>query len=73
VIDELFRAFDALANNPETGMNIDHVRPNLRLLLLSKPAANYLVFYYVVADGVMISAIIQGARDWIGMFARGER
>jgi toxin ParE1/3/4 len=73
VIDELLRAFESLAHNPEAGTNIDHVRPHLRLLVPSKPAANYLVFYYVVADGVMISAIIHAARDWIGMFARGER
>jgi toxin ParE1/3/4 len=73
VIDEVFRAFDSLADDPEAGTNIDHIRPHLRLLVPSKPAANYLVFYYVVADSVMISAIIHAARDWIGMFDRGER
>jgi plasmid stabilization system protein ParE len=73
VMDELLRAFESLAHNPEAGTNVDHVRPQLRLLVPSNPSANYLVFYYVVTDGVMISSIIHAARDWIGMFDRGER
>jgi toxin ParE1/3/4 len=73
VIDELFRVFDSLAVEPETGISLDDLRQNLRVCIPLKPAANYLVFYYVVPDGVMISAIIHSARDWIGMFARGER
>ncbi len=73
VVDELFRAFDLLAISPEMGISLDELRPQLRMFLPSKPAANYLVFYYVVPDGVMVSGVIHSARDWIGMFSRGER
>ena len=48
VIDELFRSFDRLAINPEMGMSLDQLRAELRMLVPSKPAANYLVFYYVL-------------------------
>jgi toxin ParE1/3/4 len=73
VIDELFKSFDLLAGEPEMGISLHELRPQLRMLQPSKPAANYLVFYYPVPDGVMISGVIHAARDWVGMFSRGER
>ena len=73
VIDVLFRSFAQLADNPDYGISLDELRSNLRMFQPSKPAAKYLVFYYFVPDGVMISAVIHSARDWIGLFSRGER
>jgi toxin ParE1/3/4 len=73
VIDELFRTFDALAAYPKIGTSLDDLRLELRMFVPSKPAASYVVFYYPVPDGVMISGVIHAARDWIGMFSSGER
>jgi toxin ParE1/3/4 len=73
VIDELFKSFDLLTGEPEMGISLDELRPQLRMFQPSKPAANYLIFYYLVPDGVMVSGVIHAARDWIGMFTRGER
>jgi plasmid stabilization system protein ParE len=72
VIDELFRAFDILATNPDLGISLNELRANLRMFRPAKPAASYLVFYYAVPDGVMVSAILHSARDWMGMLLRGE-
>ena len=73
VVDELFRSFDLAASDPELGINLHDVRAGLWMFLPNKPAGNYLIFYYKVPDGIMISAIIHSARDWLGMVARGER
>jgi plasmid stabilization system protein ParE len=72
VVDQLFRAFDSLATSPELGVSLDELRPQLRMLIPQKPAAKYLVFYQIVSDGVMVSAVIHSARDWMGMLKRGE-
>ena len=58
--------------NPEMGMSLDELRAELRMVP-SKPATNYLIFYYVVPDGIMVSGVIHASRDWIGMFTRHER
>jgi toxin ParE1/3/4 len=47
--------------------------PNLRMFVAKKPAQNYVVFFYPIPDGIEVSDVIHGARDWVGMFARGER
>jgi toxin ParE1/3/4 len=73
VIDELFHSFAQLADNPDFGISLDELRPNLRMFQPSKPASKYLIFYYVVPDGVMISAVIHSARDWLGIFSQSER
>lgn len=73
VVDELFRTFDAIAISPNMGTNLDELRPGLRVYVPERPATNYLVFYYRVSDGVMVSGVIHAARDWIGMISGGER
>lgn len=73
VIEELDRSFDAIAGNRESGTSLDDLRSGLRVFVPSKPAANYLVFYYLVPDGVVISDVVHASRDWIGMFSRHER
>jgi plasmid stabilization system protein ParE len=72
VIEELFNTFEALVTDPGKGMSLEELRPKLRISIPSKPASNYLVFYYVVADGVMVSRVLHAARDWMSIFSRGE-
>ena len=71
-IDELFNTFEALCIDPDKGMSLEELRPELRMSIPSKPASNYLVFYYVVSDGVMISRVLHSARDWMSIFSRGD-
>lgn len=30
-------------------------------------------FFYPIPDGIEVSAVIHGSRDWIGVFTRDER
>jgi toxin ParE1/3/4 len=73
VIDTIFQTLDAIAVNPEIGTNLDELRPGLKLFVPPRPAANYLVFYYCDPNRVTVTAVIHSARDWIGIFYRGER
>jgi toxin ParE1/3/4 len=73
VLTELFRTFQFLAAAPESGTQRDDLYPKARLFTPSRPAANYVVFFYARSDGVEISDIIHAAQDWEGMFSRGER
>ena len=72
VIDTLFRTFDALTSNPEIGTSLDHLRADLQMFVPDRPADRYVVFYYRVPDGILIAGVIHSARDWLGMFMRGE-
>jgi toxin ParE1/3/4 len=69
VIHELFRTFDSLAVNPELGASMDDLRPGLRMIVPSSPAANYLIFYRIVSDGVSVSNVIHAARDWVALMS----
>jgi toxin ParE1/3/4 len=73
VLIELRDTFHLLARNPEIGTARDDLHPNVRLFTPAKPASNYVVFFYQSAGEVEISDVIHAARDWEGMFARGER
>jgi toxin ParE1/3/4 len=73
VLIELRDTFQLLAHNPEIGTARGDLHPNVRLFTPARPASNYVVFFYQSAGGVEISDIIHAARDWEGMFARGER
>jgi toxin ParE1/3/4 len=73
VLLELQNTFMTLALNPEMGSRRDDLHPNIRMFTPSRPARNYVVFYYPRAGGIEISDVIHAARDWAGMFSRGER
>ena len=73
VLTELRDTFQLLARNPQIGTRRDDLYPNVRIFTPSRPASNYLVFFYPRPDGVEISDVIHAARDCEGMFARGER
>jgi plasmid stabilization system protein ParE len=64
VIDALTDTFRLIARDREIGSSLENLRPGLRMFMGSKPADNYIVFYYLVPDGVMISRVLHTARDW---------
>lgn len=73
VLDALLDAFQLLAASPLLGALREDLRPDLRVFSGKKPAAQYLIFYYPRSDGIEVSTVIHGARDYLGMFQRGER
>jgi len=64
VIDAIRDTFRLIARDREIGTCLESMRPGLRMSLASKPADKFIVFYYLVADGVMISRVLHSARDW---------
>jgi plasmid stabilization system protein ParE len=64
VIDALNDTFRLIAHDREIGTSLTNLRPGLRMSIGAKPADKYIVFYYVVSDGVMISRVLHSARDW---------
>jgi toxin ParE1/3/4 len=73
VLLELEATFQSLARDPEIGTRRHDLHPNIRIFVPSRPASNYVVFYYPCPDGIEISDVVHAARDWIGMFSTGER
>jgi toxin ParE1/3/4 len=73
VLDRLHETFMMLANHPHVGMLRDDLVPGIRVFSPPRPAHNYVVFFYPMSNGIEVSAVIHGSRDWIGIFARGER
>jgi toxin ParE1/3/4 len=73
VLTELRNTFQLLAKNPELGTRRDDLHPNVRVFSPSRPARNYIVFYYPRSNGVEIWDVIHAAQDWEGMFAHGQR
>lgn len=73
VLIELRNTFRALAENSQLGTRRDDLRPDVRLFTPSRPASNYVIFFYPCPGGVEISDVVHAAQDWEGTFARGER
>lgn len=73
VLDKLLESFRLLAKERELGAARGDLTKNLRVFRPGRPAANYLVFYYPIDNGIEVSHVIHGAQDWLGMFQRGER
>ena len=73
VLTELRKTFELLARHPQIGTSRDDLHPNVRTFTPSRPARNYIVFFYPRPGGVEVSDIIHAAQDWEGMFGRGER
>jgi plasmid stabilization system protein ParE len=73
VLAGLRDTFSMLAASPQIGELRDDLSPGVRMQLAKRPAHKYVIFYYDRGDGVEISDVIHGARDWPGMFARGQR
>jgi toxin ParE1/3/4 len=73
VLVAIFHTFDRLAIDRELGSSLEGLRPGLRMLTPGRPAEKYVVIYYLVPDGVLISGVYHSARDWYGFLSRGER
>jgi plasmid stabilization system protein ParE len=73
VLDTLLDTFEHLAANPLMGMARDDLHAGLRMFVPRHPADHIVIFYYPLANGIEVSDVIHAARDWLGMFERGER
>ena len=58
-IDRLTSPLPLLARNPRLGRSRDEIQPGLRSL----PVDDYVVFYQVMLQGILILRILHGARD----------
>jgi len=50
---------ELLADNPNIGIN----RPDLHEAVCSFPVGNYVIFYQLCRDGILILRVLHGARD----------
>jgi toxin ParE1/3/4 len=73
VLEALHETFVLLASSPSIGTLRNDLRPSLRSFLAKKPAGKYVVFYYPLPDGIEVATVLHASRDYLGMFARGER
>lgn len=73
VLQTLLNSFESLAESPAMGVLRDDLHPGLRIFSPSRPAHNYVICFYSLADGVEISDVIHGARDWPELFHSGDR
>ena len=73
VIAALYESFAFLARHPRSGRKRDDLIPGICVFPARKPADKYVIFYYDQENGIEISDVIHGARDWQGMFSRGDR
>lgn len=73
VLDGLHEAFKLLADNPEIGTDCGDLRPNLQVFPGRGAAHSYLIFYYAIPNGIEVSTIIHGARDYPAVFESGNR
>ena len=73
VLDGLHEGFQLLAENPLMGALREDLRPNLRVFPGRGAARNFVIFYYPAADGIEVSTVIHGARDYPSLFAAWER
>lgn len=61
-----------LSARSEADLQLGERRDDLRPGLRSSTVGSYVVFYFPLADGVEVVAIIHGARDVESLFRRGE-
>ncbi len=73
VVAALFDAFEVLGENPEAGERRDELRAGLRVFSPRPPAHNYVICYSQTRQGVEISRVFHGARDWMQLIRRGNR
>ena len=74
VLDSLLEAFQLLSRPQlELGVRRDDLHPGINLFVPPPPADSYIIFFYHLPNGVEISDVIHGSRDWVGMLSRGER
>lgn len=60
MIDEILEDAESLGQFPEMGRTRNDLEPGLRCLVVRR---DYLVFYTVKVDAVVIARVIHGSRD----------
>jgi toxin ParE1/3/4 len=63
-IDKLNHKFILLAESPKLGRNRSELSPELR----SFPNGNYIIFYRLISDGILVVRILHGSRDINSIF-----
>jgi toxin ParE1/3/4 len=56
---EIYERFETLLKFPESGRRRDELKKGLR----SFPVEKYLVFYFIIEDGIRIARILHSAQD----------
>jgi len=59
-LDRIDAACDMLAENPQAGPRREDLARGLRFY----PVGNYLIFYTVADDGIIVVRVLHGARDY---------
>lgn len=65
IMRDIATRFETLLDFPEAGIKRDELKKGLR----SFPVGNYLVFYFITADGIKIVRVLHGRRDIESLFA----
>ncbi len=65
-LDELYKKFLLLAENPKIGRSHDEFIVHLR----SFPHKKYVIFYFLTENGIEIYRVLHGARDIEDLFDR---
>lgn len=73
ILETLHSTFQVLADHPNVGTLREDLLPRIRVFSPPRPANAYVVFFYPMPGGVEVAAVVHGSRDWITVFARGER
>mgnify|MGYP001336683723 CR=1 FL=1 len=72
-LDTLRSTFQLLAANPQMGTARDDLHLGLRAFTPQRPAAHYIVFFTAIPEGVLVTDIMHGARNWEALFLGRER
>jgi toxin ParE1/3/4 len=56
---EIYGRFETLLEFPESGRRRDELKKGLR----SFPVGKYLVFYFIIEDGIRIARVLHSAQD----------
>lgn len=72
VLEALFDTFTLLASFPLIGPLREDLGPSLRVFPGRGSAHNYLIFYYPTDEGIEVSTIIYGTRDYLQIFERRQ-
>lgn len=59
LVDAIVERFVLLGTHPSAGRRRDDLRPGIR----SFPVGNYLLFYRIEGDDVLVQRVVRGSRD----------
>lgn len=72
VLDAIQESLLAIARHPHMGSLRDDLLTGLRIFPAKAPAKSYVILFRPCNEGIEVVTILHGARDWEGMFNRGE-